>query len=93
MQRKSKIISVRVNPALYEFLKRITDERNKGITDFNNRYTIGDTVRHIIQHFSMSYILGEYKKPLSELRREFISFLDSLEEAKKKGLKKVDSEK
>ncbi|MFQ6055179.1 MAG: hypothetical protein ACE5KE_00300 [Methanosarcinales archaeon] len=60
---KSKRIIIRVNEPMYNFLKDIAKEGNM---------TMSEMLRAVIEYFYVGYLLGEWKKPLKELRKDFL---------------------
>lgn len=84
VRRKTKVISVRVNKQLYNIVKNVTNELNKLANNPKEMYTMGDTIRMMIQYFSMMMVLGEWKDPLPVLRQRFVDYLDSLVKEGKK---------
>lgn len=67
---KSKIIKFRVHESLYSFLKEICN---------TNRMEMSELLRSIVQYFFIAYTLGEIKKTLPELRKEFNEWLKTKE--------------
>jgi hypothetical protein len=72
---KTKVIATRVGEPMYNFLGQIVKEMNQ---TNNSNLTRGDLLRLIIEYFFMAYSLGDFKKPLPELRKEFKDWLNSL---------------
>ena len=74
MKTATKIIKFRVNEGMHKFLKDLC--KDSGIE-------MSELLRNIVSYFFMSYTLGDWKKPLPELRKEFMGYLNSLNSAKK----------
>jgi 16S rRNA U516 pseudouridylate synthase RsuA-like enzyme len=66
MVRATKTIKFRVHEGMYNFLKEICKQ---------NGIEMSELLRSIIQYFFIAYTLGELKKPLSQLRKEFNEWL------------------
>lgn len=72
-KQKSRVISVRINENLYNFLRDVSKEMSS-----TKQLTINDLLKSIIEYFFLAYSLGDFKKPLPQLRSEFRKFLKSL---------------
>jgi len=73
---KSKIIVVRLDESLHNFIKRYAR--------YNNM-TSSELIRNMIVYFFMAYTLGEIKTPQEELAKKFLELGNKL---KLKKLKK-----
>lgn len=81
---KSKVLRIRVSDQMYKFLSNTVKEMNK----FGNpQLTLSDLIRSIMEYFLISYTIGEWNKPLSQLRKEFKSYLASVTKPQSKRLK------
>lgn len=85
---KSAYIRFRTTKARERFLKLLVKEMNIN-RNSDEKITLSDLVDSIIQYFMMSYTLGEFRKPLPEIRKEFISFMEGFNK-KKMDLKKTN---
>jgi len=77
-KRNTKIVSMRVSVALYDLLASVTRELNKlaNTKNVSDRLSVGDTARMMVQYFVMMYTLGQWSKPLNEVRKQFVEFLE-----------------
>jgi len=60
----------------------------RGGNNIDERYSIGDTVRLMIQYCCMNIIMGRWTQPITDLRKDFVEYLDSF--VKRKKLKVID---
>lgn len=74
---KPKSASVRFRTTLprKKFLEDLVKEINKRRVNQNEKITLSDLLDSMVQYFLIAYTLGEFKKPLTQLRAEFDSFL------------------
>ena len=63
MKNKTKIVPIRMDIRLYNFIKEVAKTNNLTVSEF---------IRDIVVYFNMGYILGEFNKSYSDLRKEFI---------------------
>jgi len=69
MKIKNKKIIFRVDEVLYSFIHDIATE---------NDTTVSDLCRKILEYFFIGYLIGEFKKPLKELREDFLKKFEYL---------------
>lgn len=70
MKPKTKKIIFRVDEVLYSFIHDIANENN---------ITTSEMLRKILEYFFVGYLIGEFKRPLKELKNKFMKdyeFLD-----------------
>ena len=71
---KTRVVSVRINESLYRLLRQVANELNK-MSGNPTAFGVGDVIRLMVQYCGIMYCLGEWKKPLSQARKEFLEFL------------------
>jgi len=76
MRSKTKVIGVRLSIGKYRLLQDILNEINRGRME--HKITMSELIKNIIDYFFMAYTLGEFRKTLPELRKEFIEFLSDI---------------
>jgi len=70
MKLKTKKIIFRVDEVLYGFIHDIANKNNT---------TTSEMIRKILEYFFIGYMIGEFKRPLKELKNKFMKdyeFLD-----------------
>jgi cell shape-determining protein MreC len=73
VKTRTKVLRIRVTLPLYNFLNDLSKE----LKEFDKNYTLSELVRNVLEYFFISYSLGELKKPLPQLRKEFNKWLKS----------------
>lgn len=87
-RERTVIIKFRCPKRIAKFLENLTVEVRKH-TGYNPReFTISHLLRMITEYFFMAYTLGQWKKPLPELRKEFMSFLRGFKKPKRRKRKR-----
>lgn len=72
MKEKNKMITLRVEQSLYEFLKEFA---------FHHNQTVSEMVRTILKYFYMRFLIGDFTdKDYNTARREFLRKFDKLPE-------------
>jgi len=79
MKTKTKKIIFRTDEVLYDFLHEIAHENNT---------TISDLCRKILEYFFIGYLIGEFKKPLKELKEDFLKKFEYLRNNEKQNNEK-----
>ena len=77
VKMKTRVISVRLPEPIYELIIQLSMQMS---SDYKT--TPSNLVRMMIEYFLMAYSLGELKKPLVEVRKEFVEYLKSISEEK-----------
>jgi len=78
MKVKTKVIAIRIPEPMYQWIIDLS----RDMSSKNHRVTPSNLVRLMIEYFLMAYSLGEFKKPLTQVRKEFLDFLSSFEKTK-----------
>jgi hypothetical protein len=63
MKQKTKVLRIRVTESMYDFLQDISS---------SNNVPMSEMIRKIIDYFFIGHLMGEFKKSLPELRKEFM---------------------
>jgi hypothetical protein len=71
--RKTSRIAIRIEPELYEVLLGLSNEASMKLSQY---------VRCILIRFHMEYLIGQVKKPYSELKKEFLDMAKKIEKDK-----------
>lgn len=70
MRTKTKKIIFRVDEVLYDFLHKIAEA---------NDITVSEMNRKILEYFFIGYMIGEFRRPLKELRHDLINNFDFMD--------------
>lgn len=68
--RKTSRIAIRIEPELYDVLIGLSNEASMKLSQY---------IRCILIRFHMEYLIGQVKKPYSELKQEFLEMAKKIE--------------
>lgn len=78
VKNRTRVISVRLPEPIYNLITQLSMQMS---SDYKT--SPSNLVRMMIEYFLMSYTLGEYKKPMVQIRKEFITYLKSITKKRK----------
>lgn len=83
MKPKTAYIRFRTTLPRKKFLDDLVKAMNNGKLNQNEIITLSELLDAMVQYFMIQYLMGDYNKPLPELRDEFLKFLSDTQRSQK----------